>query len=785
MQRLHKNKNIGLALALALLLGTAVAVAAEEEGMFLDIKVNQQQRGEFAIYRNAEGDVFVRLSDFPQLGLKHDSSLPRVRIAGESGSFVSLRDMGATHLELDIVRMALEVELPPDVFDQTALDFGNQQTRNALAAAQNSGFLNYRLADTAYGSADPSRTLATEIGLRYGSVLFLNQSQFRENAGTSRYLSQLVYDRPEDQQRLIAGDFIGTSGELGSTLNMGGLNFSKVYNMTPELIPQPVAGFAGIANSPSQVEVRMGGVPVAFSQVGTGPFQLQNLRQYGGANDVQVIVRDALGREQLYTFPFYYSDQSLRQGLHEYSYSLGKIRSNPGQPDEDYGTTALSAFHRFGYSDALTLGGRAEAAENLSNIGVSAIWRSDQWGVLSGALSGSSYAGLTGDAQMLSYHYQQSSFGLRTVARNYSANYAPLEALVGRFNRSGDYGINLSWYQGLGRSLSLDYTLTQTRDQGDTHATSLNYYQNLGSNSVLYATLQRTDGSNGSEPNTSLFVGWIYRFGDKFTASASANTDEKGNQRLFTQLARDVPVGEGLGYRVGWSGTQPDNSDRFNGYAQWNLPAASLSLDANTYPAQGGNQDYRELAVGGSVAFAGTAWGFSRQITDSFAIVQMGAPVAGVPVMANSQQIGVSNASGQVISPYLGSFYESRISMDDKRVPLDYAMGKEYFTVKPAYRSGVGVNFGLRRVQGLAGVIRMRVGDDTPTADNQLVALTKDGLLVQEIQIGRDGHFYIENIAPGDYRGEIQGTKRPCGFAMQVPDTGEAVFTLPGDLICE
>lgn len=785
MQQFHKNKKIGLALALSLLVGTAVAVAAGEEGMFLDIQVNQQQRGEFATYRSADGDVFVRLSDFPKLGLKQDLSLPRVRIEGESGSFVSLRDLGATRLELDTARMALEVELPPDVFDMTALDFGNQETRNALTADHNSGFLNYRFADVASGSSNSSFSLATELGLRYGSVLFLNQSQFHENGEISRYLTQFVYDRPEEQQRFIAGDFVGTSGELGSTLNMGGVNFSKVYNMTPELIPQPVAGFAGVANSPSQVEVRMGGVPVAFSQVGAGPFQLQNLRQYGGAGDVQVVVRDALGREQLYTFPFYYSEQSLRQGLHEYSYSLGKIRTNPGQPDEDYGSTAFSAFHRYGYSDALTLGARAEAAEDLSNVGVSAIWRSDQWGVLSGAVSGSSYAGQAGDAEMLSYNYQQSNFGLRAVARKYSSDYAPLETLTSRFDRSGDYGINLSWYQGAGRSLSLDHTLNQTRDRGDTRTTSLNYYQTLGRNSVLYATLQRTDDDSVSQPNTSLFVGWLYRFDNKFSASASANRDENGNQRLFTQLARDVPVGEGLGYRVGWTGTQPENSDRFNGYAQWNLPAASISLDANTYTSQGGNTDYRELAVGGSVAFAGKAWGFSRQIDDSFAIVQMGAPVSDVPVMANSQQIGVSNASGQVISPYLGSFYESRISIDDKNVPLNYVMGKDFFTVKPAYRSGVGVDFGLRRVQGLEGVIRIRRGEETSTADNRIVTFTKDGKLEQEIQTGRDGRFYLENIAPGEYRGEINATKQSCSFVMRVPETGEVVFTLPGDLICE
>jgi len=163
----------------------------------------------------------------------------------------------------------------------------------------------------------------------------------------------------------------------------------------------------------------------------------------------------------------------------------------------------------------------------------------------------------------------------------------------------------------------------------------------------------------------------------------------------------------------------------------------------------------------------------------------MGAPVAGVPVMANSQQIGVSNANGQVISPYLGSFYESRISIEDKNVPLNYVMGKEFFTVKPAYRSGVDVNFGLRRVQGLDGVIRMRVGNDTPTADDRIVTFTRDGKLEQETQLGRAGHLYLESISPGEYRGEIKTGSGSCSFVMQVPQTDEVVFTLPGDLICE
>jgi hypothetical protein len=103
----------GLMLAASLLQVSRPAVAADEVGMFLDLKVNQADRGEFAAYRSADGDFFIRLADFQQLGLKRDITLPRVRIAGESGSFVSLRELGALSLLLDSAKMTLAVELPP------------------------------------------------------------------------------------------------------------------------------------------------------------------------------------------------------------------------------------------------------------------------------------------------------------------------------------------------------------------------------------------------------------------------------------------------------------------------------------------------------------------------------------------------------------------------------------------------------------------------------------------------------------------------------------------------
>jgi outer membrane usher protein FimD/PapC len=163
--------------------------AAGEEGMVLDLKVNQTQRGEFLMYRTPQGDYLIRLSDAPQLGLRRGIDWPLVRIEGESGSFISLRSLGATRLEYDGNNQALDIELPADLFEKTSIDLISSSNRIILPNEQTSGFLNYRLADTAYGTANSYRTLAAELGLRSGSVLFLNQTLSRDDGSTARYLT--------------------------------------------------------------------------------------------------------------------------------------------------------------------------------------------------------------------------------------------------------------------------------------------------------------------------------------------------------------------------------------------------------------------------------------------------------------------------------------------------------------------------------------------------------------------------------------------------------------------
>ena len=65
---------------------------------------------------------------------------------------------------------------------------------------------------------------------------------------------------------------------------------------------------------------------VTSNQLPPGPFVIDRLPTVSGSGDVSVVVRDALGREQVMTQSFYTSATLLAAGLSQYSVNLGKIR---------------------------------------------------------------------------------------------------------------------------------------------------------------------------------------------------------------------------------------------------------------------------------------------------------------------------------------------------------------------------------------------------------------------------------------------------------------------------
>ena len=88
---------------------------------------------------------------------------------------------------------------------------------------------------------------------------------------------------------------------------------------------------------PSTVDVFVNGAPVASESVPPGPFSIDHLPVLTGAGQLQVVVTDALGRQQVLTQPYYSGTALLRPDLAEYSFELGSIREDYGHRSFAYG----------------------------------------------------------------------------------------------------------------------------------------------------------------------------------------------------------------------------------------------------------------------------------------------------------------------------------------------------------------------------------------------------------------------------------------------------------------
>ena len=241
---------------------------------------------------------------------------------------------------------------------------------------QNSFFFNYGF--NASGDEDFNQRqyqFATELAVRRGNWLFYNTTSQQWGSGAqsgfTRLLTNLQLDDRPNLRRWTFGDFFTPGFDLNGSVPLGGASLTKFYSMDPYFVQYPTAAFTTEVAFPSTVQVRIGGNLIAQRQVAPGPVDITNITNgITGGQNVSVVLRDPFGREQTLQQPFFFATNvGLAEGLHEYSYNLGFLRRQYGIESDNYGDLAASAFHRYAFTNQLTLGLRGQATQSLYNLG--------------------------------------------------------------------------------------------------------------------------------------------------------------------------------------------------------------------------------------------------------------------------------------------------------------------------------------------------------------------------------------------------------------------------------
>jgi len=754
-----------LLLALLGLTGPAIAQPSETERAILQVTVNGIERGEIVVVLRSP-DVLVRVVDLQRAGL---IGFGGRRETVDGDVYVSLVSLApAVTYELDERALALRLTAAPSNLTTTIQDFLQSRPPGLVYTQDPSAFLN-----TSMTGIDFDRfTWTGEGGLSIRNTL-LYGTAFRDEMGVfSRGLTSFTVDDRERLVRWLVGDRFDSTGPLGGSANLGGVSVSREFTLDPYFVRFPTVGLSGAVLTRSVAEVYVNGQLLRREFLPPGPFELRNLPAPVGSGTAEVILRDAFGRQQVISSPFYFTSNLLRAGVQEWSYDLGFRREPQITGLGEYGPWAALGRHRVGVTDDLTVGARLEGGADLVSGGPIATLRLPV-GEIELTVAGSRHDTEDGWAGSLAYSYASRLFSLGWALRTFSDHYATT-SLKAPEDRPRLEATALVGFPITTRStVTLQYTHTDFRDAGPQERVSGSVSVRLTGRASLFVTASHARQPE-QKPETAVFTGLTYFLGDSTTATASHEVSRHQHTTAL-EAQRSLPLGTGLGYRVRAVRAEqdlPQEEGRSGGSAVDYQGLADLQYQSQygfyeaSYERINGRNSSMLTAAAGLVAIGGGVQ-LSRPVQDGYALVRVPG-VAGVRASLNNQDVGRTDSRGRLLVPNLLPYYGNRLGISDQDIPIDYSIAVTDRLVAPPVKGGSVVTFPARRVQAFVGTVVVETAGRTVTPAYGQLTVTAEGQ-TYESPIGRDGEFYLENLPRGRHAAIVDHKDAVCRFTLETP----------------
>lgn len=675
----------------------------------------------------------------------------------EDRSYVALADLPGARFNIDHRMQRLLVELPPSLFTPTDLRF-DSGAHARLSPIVPAGVFNYTLFGyTSQQTSYASGFFEAGVSGAPGSLIATASANTAAPAGQTthrvvRYDTVFRRDDPQGLKTLQLGDSFTQPGSWGRSVRFGGVQFGTNFSLQPDLITYPLQGFSGTAVVPSTVDVFVNGSRIAAQPVDPGPFTLNNVPLVSGAGDVQLVVRDAFGQQQVLTQPFYASRRLLRSGLNEFQVGAGAIRENYGLDSFDYGDAMAWGYLRHGFSDRFTFEVRAEGDPDVRSGGVTGDFALGLQGTvtLGGAASegraGSGWLGVAG------YEYLGRRFNF--AARSFWASK--------NFRAIGDNGLPVVQRQsfvsagtnfGAAGSIGLAWASQHYRVLPSIDTVALTYTVTVVPNTFVTMSVSR---SYSTIDQTSAFATVNFALGGRTSAGVEASSTRGGNDYSSSYVGWSVqqtlPTDQGLGYRL-----RATTQEQVDAGVAYTWPYGTYTLEASSYQ---GENAARASASGGLGVIGGYAFA-SRPVTESFGLVQVG-DVEGVRVFHDGNPIGRTDSDGRIIISRMTPYVANRITIDERDLPIDVAIRHREQHAVPQFRSGAFVNYDARRRISVTVEVQGPDGRHLPAGTEVVMAGS-----TQRFLVGDNGEFFVPEL-PVPTRFAVEGRPGRCSFEVRL-----------------
>jgi outer membrane usher protein len=693
-------------------MGGAVADPADEVvEAVIEVTLNATTRGDtLVVLRGPHGALYLEAADFEKLRLHVPQTAPYEH---DGRQYFAPAAIGCT-VSFNEAKQRAVITAPPAMLDTTRLSAANRP-HPAVTPAAPGAFLNYQVSAQQIDGQTTGGVLG-ELGLFAGAGVLTNTAVGRSVADEKQFVrldTTFTRDFTDRLETLNVGDAISDPGTWGNAIRFAGIRWSRNFGLRPDLLTTPLLSTAGTAAVPSTADVFVNNQLVTSTQLPAGPFVIDRLPTVSGTGDVSVVVRDALGREQVVSQTFYSSSVLLARDLTQYSLNVGSVREDYALSSDRYGATLAEASYRRGVTDAFTVEGHGEyLAGDAHAMGVNAAFGVGTLGVLNVTAANGGDARGSGWLSGIGMEHRgaNTSFIVNSLwtTRDFAqVGESPDPDMRVRQRSLAQTGV------GLGRfgSLSLAYVRQSYRSAPNQQTLSLTHTVSLGRAGTLNLTVSHTrsapDMMSAARDSTSAYLFYVLPLGGRTAASVTAVSGSgpgAPEDETIASIVQSPPAGPGSGYRL--SASTAGNYD-----AAWRQQMTGADVELEV--ARNRQIDGQSAYVTGALTWLDGQVNATRWVNGSFAMVDV-AGLADVPVYVENQLATHTDSSGRALLYNLRPYEANRISIAPEQLPLDTAIASSSTIMAPPFRSGVIARFPVERVKSATFRLVMDDGHPVP-----------------------------------------------------------------------
>jgi outer membrane usher protein len=283
-----------------------------------------------------------------------------------------------------------------------------------------------------------------------------------------------------------------------------------------------------------------------------------------------------------------------------------------------------------------------------------------------------------------------------------------------------------------GSSLAFNLTRQSHRDGPCLDLMGLGYNQSLGRYGYLQGSLIYTQGQQEGVISELMYT---LPLGARSNASIALQHHASSSQAT-AELQQSPPVGSGVGYRVLASMPAPDHSE---GDLYVNSDHAAYEIDI----AKTGVSTAYRASISGGLAMLGGDLYLSRQVTDSFGVLQVSG-MSGVRVYDENQLVAKTNSSGNAFIPNLRSYQANHISIEQADLPLNVEVKQTDIIASPYANSGMLLRMPVALANSSTYALRRKDGSPVPAGSEVRI----EGE-TESYPVGLGGVVYIPTLQHG------------------------------------